>query len=225
MPKPQPPRTYTLPETFLKDQAVPVRWRIWAVINGFFVNGQKCWASNEWLGERVGAHKDSVSQAVKELEDMRSVRCERTRRTRLISPVLVPEIGVAAYQGVTPTPISDRRGRLSIAVSNADSRKHAAKAAPSFEVVRDEPAKKSAPRDHAAFSLRGKLYDLLEKELGSRPTPTVADYQRVLAARKVLDDSSIVSMFEDALAGRRAPRTVREALTARAIDIYRQDNA
>ncbi len=59
-----------MPEAFAKDQDVPARWRIWAVINGFFINRKKCWASNEWLGEQINAHKDTVSQGVKELEEM-----------------------------------------------------------------------------------------------------------------------------------------------------------
>lgn len=106
-----------MPEAFAKDQDVPARWRIWAVINGFFLNRKKCWASNEWLGEQIRAHKDTVSQGVKELEDMGVITCERTRRTRLIAPVLSSEIGTNAYQEEGSTPISDRSERL----SNSDS--------------------------------------------------------------------------------------------------------
>jgi len=111
-----------MPEEFIKDMNVPIRWRIWAILNGFFINRQKCWASNEWLGEHVEAHKDSVSQGVKELEKMGVIKCERTRRTRTISPMFSkPEIGDTAYQEGAVPPISDRRHRLSVSDSISDS--------------------------------------------------------------------------------------------------------
>lgn len=116
------PYIYTMPESFVIDTDVPVRWRLWAVLNGFFLNSQKCWASNEWLGLKVNAHKDSVSQGVKELEEFGLIKCERTRRSRIISPILkIPEIGVDAYGGGVSPPISDRSERLSISDSNSDS--------------------------------------------------------------------------------------------------------
>lgn len=114
------PYIYTMPERFLTDQEVPARWRVWGVLNGFFINNQKCWASNEWLGEKIGAHKDTVSKAVSELETLNLIRCERTRRSRFITPIYT-EIGVDAYQRPPSTPISDRRGRLSISDSISDN--------------------------------------------------------------------------------------------------------
>lgn len=112
---------YVLPEAFLLDQNVPARWRVWAIINGFFVNGEKCWAGNEWIGEKIKSHKDTVSKAVKELEDLGIISCKRTRRTRTITPILKDEIGTNAYQEGPPTPISDRHQRLSNSVSNSES--------------------------------------------------------------------------------------------------------
>lgn len=109
------PYTYTLPEEFIKDQSVPARWRVWAVINGFFITGQKCWASNEWIAEKIGSHKDTASQAVKELEELGIIRCDRGARSRDIYPM----IGDNAYQWSASAPISDRHQRLSNSVSNS----------------------------------------------------------------------------------------------------------
>lgn len=110
------PRQYSLPEAFVKDPSVPIRWRVWAIINGFFINGQYCWASNEYLALQLKVHKDSVSQAIKELEEMEIVRCTRGARSRYIYPM----IGANAYQWSASAPISDRRQRLSISVSNSE---------------------------------------------------------------------------------------------------------
>ena len=114
------PYIYTLPEQFIKDIEVPTRWRVWAVINGFFISGKMCWASNEWIGEQVKAHKDSVSQAVKELEKMGLLVCKRTARTRLISPT-DPMIGGTAYLDRRQHLSHDRHERLPISDSTSDS--------------------------------------------------------------------------------------------------------
>jgi len=111
------PYTYSMPEAFIEDQSVPARWRVWAVINGFFINGGYCWASNDWIAERVKSHKDTVSQAVKELEEKEIIRCERGARSRSIYPM----IGTNAYLRSVPTPISDRHQRLSNSDSNSES--------------------------------------------------------------------------------------------------------
>lgn len=214
-----------MPEDFMKDTNVPARWRVLGVLNGFFINGKKCWASNEWIGKIIGSHKDTVSQAIKELEDLGKIRCERTRRTRFISQVLCSNVGDNAYLGGRSTPISDRRQRLTNADSNADREKGVAKATPlSFKVVPDEPQKVRPLRDKEAFKLRGVLYGMFEEEFGVPPTPHMGDYTRVVAALKRLKPKEVIEMICDALdTGKK--RTVREILTDRAIDIYLQDNA
>lgn len=116
------PYTYTMPEAFLADQMVPARWRVLAVINGFFLNSQKCWASNEWIGQKIGAHSVTVSRAVKELEELKIVVCERTRRSRFIAPVM-SEISIGVNLRVTPTTISDTHQRLSNSDSNSEREK------------------------------------------------------------------------------------------------------
>ncbi len=92
-----------------------------------------------------------------------------------------------------------------------------------FEIVADEKPNK-APKDHTAMILRGKLYEMFKKEWGSDCTPNIADYQRVCAALQRLTEKQIIDMVDYALGAKRRPRTVREALTSRAIDIYLQDN-
>lgn len=71
--------------------------------------------------------------------------------------------------------------------------------------------------------LMHKCYGLLEREHGVKPTQTFADYNRVLEAMKVLTDTDVTNMVEDALVKGKA-KTLREMLTSRAIDIYRQEN-
>lgn len=116
------PYSYTMPERFLTAQEVPAKWRIWAILNGFFINNQKCWASNEWFGEKLGIHKDTASRAIQELEEEGLIICTRTRRSRNIEPVLQiveSEIGTNVDLRSASTPISDRHTRRSISISNS----------------------------------------------------------------------------------------------------------
>lgn len=136
------PYTYSLPEQFLEDSSVPARWRVWAVINGFFINGGYCWASNGWIAERIKSHKDTVSQAVKELEDKKIIRCVRGARSRNIYPM----IGTNAYQWSAPTPISDRHQRLSNSVSNSVREKDTPLPSLSEHGKYDAPDPEYAPR-------------------------------------------------------------------------------
>lgn len=126
--------TYSMPQSFLADKSVPVRWRVWAVINGFFIAGKEFWASNDWIGEQIGCHKDSVSQGVKELEDLGMMHSKRTRRSRVIYPGN-GEIGGSAYLRPSPAPISDRSERLSISDSISDSNVSALEDEPRAQAV------------------------------------------------------------------------------------------
>ena len=94
----------------------------------------------------------------------------------------------------------------------------------SFEVVSDtQPKEKTQPKNKEALALREKLYDLFEVEYEVRPTINMGDYVRVVTAKKSLTDKQILELVEDRLNGKKPPKTVREALTDRAIDIYLQN--
>lgn len=76
--------TYTMPEAFMKDKDVPVRWRILGIVNGFHLNGRSFYGSNKWLMKRLGTSQQAITKAIKDLEDMGEVSCERTQTTRII---------------------------------------------------------------------------------------------------------------------------------------------
>lgn len=241
---------YTLPEQFLHDTSVPARWRIWAILNGFFINGQKCWASNEWFAKQLKLHKDSVSQAMKELEDSGVIKCERTRRTRLVTPVLKtpPEIGVDAYQKPGSTPISDRRQHLSISVSNSKSRKDFPSKEKSLlseknstqlaeetrEVDGDGmplPPRRQAgggqKRNAEIMSLTRRCVAMMAKELGVTAVWGGKEYAAVARARKTISNGDILSMVEDAIASGAAEKqgmSLNAILSDNQINKYRLEN-
>lgn len=239
------PYVYTLPEQFLTDTSVPIRWRVWAVINGFFVSGQKCWASNEWLGEKVKAHKDSVSQAIKELENMKMLSCERTRRTRLISPG-TSEIGGTTYHTKAPTPILDRRQRLSISDSISDSRKGFLEKQKSSLSEKDQPQTQIetrdvdsdgmpvAPKQRKGAYNRDPVWKIvqqcaaaMQKDTGIPPVMGVKSLVAVKRALKTLKPPDILIMVEDALSNGRAEKfgmSLNAILSDTEINKYMLDN-
>lgn len=74
-----------MPESFIKDQSVPARWRLLGIVNGFLLNGKPFYGSNEWLMEKLDCSEQTVSNAVAELERLGEINCERTRRSRVIT--------------------------------------------------------------------------------------------------------------------------------------------
>lgn len=128
--------------------------------------------------------------------------------------------------GIVPTPSGDTKPNLTKLKKEAVGRPTAIPLGVR-EVREDSGGKEKPPkqpRDTRALHLRDRLYSVLEKNVGVYPTTHIADYKQIQAALKVLSEEEIEDLFELSLAAGKA-RTVREALTARAVDIYRQDNA
>lgn len=177
------PYTYTLPQQFIEDTEVPTRWRVWAVINGFFIGGQYCWASNEWIAKQVKAHKDTVSNAVKELELLKIIKCRRGARSREIYPM----IGANAYQWSAVTPINkknDRPQRLSISYSDFTSKRELSAKA-QIDVVKDIPEKKESGFAPAKYPNAKDVFRLFK------------NYSPVLWDRNTTFLRSAQSLFEE----------------------------
>lgn len=85
----------------------------------------------------------------------------------------------------------------------------------------EKPIKEKRTSD-PAWILRKKLYEMLAKELGKPPIESVADLKMVKRALRTLSEKQVLEMFEEALAAKTV-YTVREVLTDRQVEIYRQD--
>lgn len=75
---------YTMPQGFMDDVKVPLRWRLLGYLNGFFINGNPVWASNAKLAEKLKATTRGIQKAINELEEIGLVECERTKTSRVI---------------------------------------------------------------------------------------------------------------------------------------------
>lgn len=61
---------YTLPEEFITDKSVPVHWRLYALINGFWINGLSVYASNKYFAEKLECTERHISGCLEILEKM-----------------------------------------------------------------------------------------------------------------------------------------------------------
>lgn len=80
------PYTYSMPQSFMDDKSVPTRWRLLAYLNGFFLNGQVVWSSNETIAQELDVDEKSIQRAVKELDERGLIECKRTKASRVIYP-------------------------------------------------------------------------------------------------------------------------------------------
>lgn len=108
---------YSMPESFMEDQSVPARWRILGIINGFLMNGQDFYGSNEWLMSRLGCSEQTVSNGMKELEALGAIVCERTRTSRVVKRLTLTNLG----HRPKATGVSDPNQLGTISISNAES--------------------------------------------------------------------------------------------------------
>lgn len=138
---------YVMPEEFFEDISVPPRWRILALMNGFFINGATFYGSNEYISKKLGIGQWAISKGVKELEVLGKIRCERTRRGRICySGGSVVIDGVGSANTLPPQcedTTSDSAEALPNAVSNAVSESRESKIRVELEIGdEDAPRKK-----------------------------------------------------------------------------------
>lgn len=65
-----PPYIYTLPEEFLKDPSVPIHWKLYGVINGFWISGKPVFASNAFFAEKLGTTDRHIRRSLEHLEGL-----------------------------------------------------------------------------------------------------------------------------------------------------------
>lgn len=80
------PYTYTMPEQFMADQSVPIQWRLYGVLNGFFISRKTVYATNEWFMEKLGCSERTIQRGIQELEELGIIYCERSGNSRVILP-------------------------------------------------------------------------------------------------------------------------------------------
>lgn len=79
-------KIYTLPQAFFDDPNVAVKWKLFAVLNGFWVNGLTVYAANKFFADKTGVSERAIQSALGELEAMGLIRREIHGHNRTIYP-------------------------------------------------------------------------------------------------------------------------------------------
>lgn len=77
-----------MPEAFMQDDNVALHWKLYAIVNGFWISGKPVFASNSWFAEKLGCSERNIPLCFKKLEDMGLLKREVSgnHRQRTIVP-------------------------------------------------------------------------------------------------------------------------------------------
>lgn len=152
--------TYSMPEEFMQDQSVPAHWRLLGIVNGFFINNKPVYASNEWFAEKLGCSIRTVTDAVSKLESLKKIKCERTRRSRVILPLT--EIATNFHLRVQPTSISDSDQLLTNSYNNSDNKLSEQSSEREYTITSDLEEEKRPPRKKKVTDDMVAVFNLFE---------------------------------------------------------------
>lgn len=87
-----------MPQGFMDDKSVPVKWRLYGVVNGFWLSGRSCYGGNPYFAELLGVSERQIRNAFAELEVDKLLRRVIKGTTRTVVPYSL--ITVEAEVGV-----------------------------------------------------------------------------------------------------------------------------
>lgn len=80
------PYIYTLPEQFIEDPAVPLHWKLYTLINGFWIAGKPVFASNAYFAEKLKCSERYIQMCLEKLEGMNLLERVGKSQNRTIVP-------------------------------------------------------------------------------------------------------------------------------------------
>lgn len=80
------PYIYTLPQQFIDDAAVPMHWKLYAIINGFWISAKPVFASNAFFAKNLKCSERYVRDCLEKLEAMEVITREGQSQNRRIVP-------------------------------------------------------------------------------------------------------------------------------------------
>lgn len=162
----------------MKDQSVPARWRILGIVNGFHINGKDCYASNEWFMSKLGCSQQTVSNGVRELEELGEITCIRTKTKRLIQRKGTNEL-VGGYKR---TRVSDPNQLVPNSISNSISKNTVASAPAIVEVSENPEGRERKAKDEYEVGYE-ELCKWAESRRGFKFVSKIKQYSALKKAR------------------------------------------
>jgi hypothetical protein len=108
-----------MPESFMKDPNVSAKWKLYGIINGFWLNRKTVYASNQYFSKEIGCSERAIISALGELESAGMIRRNIQGHNREIFPGGSPASG----RGEAQLHAEGEAQLQPIASSNASSKK------------------------------------------------------------------------------------------------------
>ena len=165
-------QNYTLPQEFIQDESVPLKWKLCAELNGFWISGKTAFASNEWLCERLGCPERTLSYALKELERLGLLRRMEVDGRR----ELLPARGDATPLLHPTQPHCDHTIKTESLTSGASAPQR-------YVVAKEEPELERLPKADRRVKDKEAVYNLFSR----KREPWMHHAQQRLAALRLFD--------------------------------------
>ena len=78
--------TYSMPQKFMDDPNVALKWKLYGYLNGFWLAGKPVYARNDTIAKHFGKAERSVQEALSELEKMGLITRDIKGLSRYILP-------------------------------------------------------------------------------------------------------------------------------------------
>lgn len=78
--------TYSMPQQFIDDPNVALKWKLYGYLNGFWIAGKPVYARNDTLAKHFGKTERAVQEALAELEKMGLITRDIKGLSRYILP-------------------------------------------------------------------------------------------------------------------------------------------
>lgn len=204
-----------MPEKFMEDDSVPVKWRLYGYLNGFWISGKTVFATNAHFAERFKCSDRHISRALEELEKDGLLTRNVNGFKRLILPGgMTPEVrggrrGVSAQHDVGGHHISDSISDSKkdfVPKSTSSSKKEGSTELWDVDTdgtpVPPRPKKGNGyAKNQGVMVLLTKCMKLLSEELGVAVVASGKEYAAIeFAFKQGLSAEEVVLMVEDAIA-------------------------
>jgi len=75
-----------MPEGFLQDESIGVKWKLYAIINGFWIGGKTCFGGNEFFAAKLGVSERQIRNGLSQLEEDGYIERVISGNSRVIRP-------------------------------------------------------------------------------------------------------------------------------------------
>lgn len=84
---------YTMPQQFIEDVNVALKWKLYAYLNGFWIGGKTVYARNDTLAKEFSKSERAIQFALGELEELGLITRNIKGLSRFILPGGIPKEG------------------------------------------------------------------------------------------------------------------------------------